>query len=359
MTSVHPARPAPSVETTLFGATPEGIPVHLHTLRNASGLEAAFMDYGATLVRLRAPDRNGMLDDIALGFDTFDPYLRQTAYLGGTIGRYANRIAGGRLVIDGQVYQLPLNDGGNTLHGGAHGFDRQMWEAETLPGEGAAIRFVRVSPDGEEGFPGEVRVSVTCRLHDANELDLLFEATTTRPTVVNMTNHAYFNLAGPRSASVLDHEVTIPADFYTPVGGNLIPTGELAPVAGTAMDLTRPTRIGSRIREVGSDPLGYDHNYVLRKSADSPLLHAATVCEPTSGRELRIWTVEPGIQFYTANFFDGSMIGRMNQPYLQYGAFALEPQHFPDSPNQPAFPSTELRPGETYSSRILYQFGAR
>lgn len=350
----------PLIQKNDFGALPDGVPVHLFTMRNPDGMEVAFMDYGATLVRVRVPDRHGVIDDVALGFDSLGPYLEQSAYLGATIGRYANRIAEGRLVIDGKLHQLPVNNGRNTLHGGDRGFDKQMWQAEILAGHEPAVRFSRISPDGEEGFPGELAVSVTCQLRAAGELEISFEAASDRATVVNLTNHAYFNLAGSRSSSVLDHLVTIHADHYTPVNENLIPTGELAPVAGTAMDFTTPTAIGARMNEVAAEPPGYDHNYVLRKSrAGAQPELAATVFDPSSGREMHLWTSEPGIQFYSANYFDDAMTGRNGQPYGRHGAFALEPQHFPDSPNQPRFPSAELRPGEKLAACIMYRFGVR
>ena len=333
----------------------QGKTVMLHTLTNKNGLSVSIMDYGATVVKIMAPDRNGKLDDIALGFDRFAPYLHATAHFGGTIGRYGNRIAKGQFTLGKTLYQLPCNNGPNSLHGGNLGFDRRLWKTETVDSDVPALRFTRLSPDGEEGYPGNLYVSVTFSLNDENEVKISYEATTDKPTVINLTNHTYFNLAG--QGTILDHVLTLHADKYTPVDATLIPTGEIKDVTGTPFDFRTATPIGARIKQVGGKPVGYDHNYVLNKGWFSDQSVAAEVEDPKSGRTLTVSTDQPGIQFYSGNFLDGTLTGPGGKVYNQYDGFALETQHFPDSPNHDNFPSTVLRPGETYETSTVYAFG--
>ena len=338
-----------------FGQTTKKEPVTLYTLTNKGGMSVSIADYGATVINLMVPDKAGKLDDIALGFDTLEPYFTKSPYFGATIGRYGNRIAKGSFKLDGKTYQLAQNNGVNALHGGLQGFDKQLWKAEPLKGEQPAIRFSRVSPDGEEGYPGTLKVSITFVLTDKNELEISYEATTDKLTILNLTNHTYFNLAGSGGGTILDHVVTLHADAFTPVDSTLIPTGEIKKVEGTPWDFRTPKAIGKDIKATGGDPIGYDHNYVLTKGA--PV--AAEVYEPTSGREMKVITDQPGVQFYSGNFLDGKVAGKGGKLYPQYGGFCLETQHFPDSPNQPNFPSTELKPGETYKTKTVYVFSTK
>jgi aldose 1-epimerase len=335
----------------------EGKPVYLHTLTNKNGLSVSIMDYGATVVKIMAPDRNGKFADIALGFDHFLPYLKQTAFLGATVGRYANRIANGRFVLGKTTYQLPPNDGANTLHGGPFGFDKRLWKTESVTSDVPAVRFTRLSPDGEEGFPGNLYVSVTYSLDDDNKLRIDYSATTDKPTVINLTNHTYFNLSG--GGSILDDLLTLHAGAFTPVDATLIPTGEIKDVTGTPWDFRTPTAIGERIRQVGGNPIGYDHNYILDKGWFSNWSVAAEVTDPKSGRTLTVSTDQPGLQFYSGNFLDGTLTGTGGEVYRQYDGFALETQHYPDSPNHDNFPSTILQPGETYTTSTVYAFGVQ
>jgi len=329
--------------------TPDGTPVELFTLQNAQGTQLSAMSYGGIIVSLFVRDRSGKLGDVVLGFDSLAGYLRHPHYFGAIVGRYANRIGRGRFTLDGKTYRLAVNDGPNHLHGGARGFDKVVWEAEPFGddrGVGLALR--HTSPDGDEGYPGTLTAEVRYLLTDIDELIVDYEATTGAPTPINLTQHSYFNLAG--EGDILGHELTIAADSFTPVDSTLIPTGETAPVAGTLLDFRTPVRIGARI---GS---GYDHNFVLRRSGPG-LVHAARVVEPTTGRTLDVSTTEPGLQFYSGNFIDGSIAGKVGQAYGPRSGFCLETQHYPDSPNQPAFPSTILRPGERYRSRTVFAFG--
>jgi aldose 1-epimerase len=305
---------------------------------------------------MHVPDRTGRLGDVTLGFDNLQSYLDGHPYFGATVGRYANRIAQGRFTLDGRTYVLATNDGPNHLHGGVRGFDKVIWRAEVLAGTGAAVRFTYTSPDGEEGYPGTLTAAVTYTLTEDNELRLDYLATTSQATVVNLTNHAYWNLAG--TGNILDHVLQIAADRYTPVDDTLIPTGAIDPVRGTPMDFTRPLPIGSRIRQLTNEPQGYDHNYVL-DSRGGDLALAARVEEPTTGRVLEIHTTEPGIQFYSGNFLDGTLTGKGGVVYQQYDGFCLETQHFPDSPNRPNFPSVILRPGQIYTQTTIHKFSTR
>jgi aldose 1-epimerase len=344
-----------------WGKTSTGEAVELFTLKNGRGLEATVTSYGGTLVSLKAKDRSGRLEDVILGFDSFEPYLKATSYFGSIIGRYGNRIAGGQFRLDGTVYTLPRNDGANTLHGGNRGFDKAVFATrEIATKEGSALEMRYLSKDGEEGFPGNLATRVTYTLTEGNDLRIDYEATTDKPTVVNLTNHAYFNLAGAGGGDVLSHVLWIDADRFTEVGPGLIPTGELRNVAGTPFDFRKPTAIGARIG--ASDPQlelgrGYDHNFVLNGEAGALRL-VARVREPASGRVLEVLTTEPGLQLYTGNFLDGSVVGKGGRAYKHRYGFCLETQHFPDSPNQAAFPSTVLRPGNTYRSTTVYRFKA-
>jgi len=340
-----------------FGKTAGGEAVELYTLSSKDGFEAKISTYGATLVSLMAPDKKGHYANVVLGFASVEPYVAGVPFYGATIGRYGNRIAGGKFSLDGKAYQLPLNDGPNSLHGGSKGFDKRLWTAESLKtAEGPALRLTYVSVDGEEGYPGKLTVHVTYTLKASHALAIRYDATTTKPTVVNLTNHTYFNLAADPEKIVLGHLLTLKADRFTPVDKTLIPTGELRPVKGTPFDFTHPTAIGARL-ETDEAQLkfghGYDHNWVLNSSGT--LATAAIVEEPQSGRILEIQTTEPGIQFYSGNFMDGKPAGK-GTVYKHRTGLCLETQHFPDSPNHPAFPSTVLKPGETYHSETVLLF---
>jgi len=353
-----PATPASgSVEAKPFGRTLDGQLVRLYTLTNKNGVSVSIMDYGATIVKVLAPDRNGKLDDIALGFDKFSTYLHAKGHFGATIGRFANRIAKGQFTIGKSLYQLPINNGPNTLHGGVSGFDKKMWKNEPVESDIPAVRFSRLSPDGEEGFPGNLFVSVTFSLNDDNELRISYEATTDKVTIINLTNHTLFNLSG--GGTILDDIVTLHADAFTPVDATLIPTGEIKPVAGTPWDFLNPTPIGLHLKETGGNPVGYDHNFVLKKGWFSDFAVAAEVDDPKSGRTLTVSTDQPGVQFYTGNFLDGTLTGAGGNVYRQYTGLAFETQHFPDSPNHANFPSTILAPGDTYKTMTVYTFGVK
>ena len=334
--------------------------VDIYTLTNAHGIELRVMTYGAAIVSLRTPDRKGNLGNIVLGFDTIDPYLKGVPYFGATVGRYANRIANGRFVLDGKTYQLPQNDGPNSLHGGPQGFDKRVWSAQTLSAaRGEALELTYVSADGEEGYPGQVTAHVIYRLGDDDTLAIEYSATATAPTPVNLANHAYFNLTGSPKNTILNHDLTINADRFTPVDKTLIPTGELRPVAGSAFDFRTPHAIGSRIEAHDEQLLlghGYDHNWVLAKPAPGAMTLAATLSEPDSGRTVEIRTTQPGLQFYSGNFLDGKPAGS-GTVFEHRTGLCLETQHFPDSPNHPAFPATILRPGGTYAEKTVLKFG--
>lgn len=344
-----------SIKKQAFGKAEDGISVDLYTLTNANGLKANIITYGGIVTSLQIPDRNGKFADIVLGCDSVDDYAKRSPFFGAIIGRYANRIAKGKFTLDCVEYKLATNNGPNHLHGGVKGFDKVLWKAKPMQTkEGPALKLTYLSRDGEEGYPGNLSCTVVYTLTNDNELKVSYEATTDKATVINLTHHSYFNLAGHNSGDVLGHEMQIFADHFTPVDDVQIPTGEIKPVKGTPMDFTKPMAIGSRIKEV---PGGYDHNYVLNNS-DGSLALAASVYEPKSGRVLEIFTTEPGVQFYTANFLDGSIKGK-GAVYNKHAGLCLEMQHFPDSPNKPDFPSVVLRPGEKYTQLTVHKFTAR
>lgn len=341
-----------------FGRLADGTPVEIYTLTNAHKLRARIMTYGAILVSLEVPDRDGALADVNLGFDDLKGYLGTHPYFGAIVGRYGNRIAKARFTLDGVEYKLAPNNNGNSLHGGLKGFDKAVWAAEAVKTEhGTGVKLTYLSKDMEEGFPGNLAVTVVYTLTDTDELEIRYEATTDKPTVVNLTNHAYWNLKGQGRGDILGHRLQIEADAITAVdsAANLIPTGEIVPVAGTPFDFTTPHAIGERIAQVEG---GYDHNFALR-SGGGPLALAARVEEPETGRVLEIWTDQPGIQFYTGNFLDGTVVGKGGVAYGKHFGFCLETQHFPDSPNEPDFPSTVLRPGQTYRTVTVHKFSAK
>ena len=352
----------PSVTRAPFGTLADGTAVELFTLANAGGLEIRAMTYGAIIVSLKTKDRTGKLDDIVLGYDNVAGYVKQNPYFGTIVGRYGNRIAKGQFTIDGKTYTLAKNNGPNHLHGGLKGFDKAVWKGEPFQkGDTVGVVFTHTSPDGDEGYPGKLDARVTYTLSNANELRVDYHATTDKPTHVNLTQHTYFNLAGDGARDILGHELTLAADRYTPVDSTLIPTGELAPVAGTPFDFRKPQAIGARI-EAAHEQIkhggGYDHNWVLNRTGDG-LVKAIEVHEPTTGRTLQIATTEPGVQFYTGNFLDGTITGKGGHVYKRRYGFCLETQHFPDSPNQPNFPSTLLRPGQEYKTSTTFTFGAK
>lgn len=345
-----------------FGTTPDGTEVERYTLVNARGMRVRILTYGGIVQSIEVPDRRGRFANVALGFATLEDYVeRNSPYFGAIIGRYANRIGGASFTLDGEEYTLAANDGENSLHGGNKGFDKRVWDATPVPPtrRGVGLELAYTSPDGEEGYPGTLTVEVVYTLTNANELRIDYRASTDAPTIVNLTNHSYFNLQGEGTGSILDHWMKIYARHYTPVDETLIPTGRIARVAGTPMDFTRPHRIGERIRNDFEQLVigrGYDHNYVLKRRDDERLVRAARVGDPESGRVLEIFTTQPGMQFYSGNFLDGTLIGTGGRMYRQSDGFALETQHFPDSPHHPNFPSTVLRPGEKFRSTTVYEF---
>jgi aldose 1-epimerase len=354
----EPAAKKSAIQKEAFGKTAEGEVVDIYTLTNSNGLKARITTWGAGLVEMWVPDRKGALADVTLGFDKLDGYLTRHPYFGVTTGRYANRIANGKFSIDGKEYTLATNNGANHLHGGIKGFDQRNWKGEAVEGANA-VRFTYTSADGEEGYPGTLKSIVTYTLTDGNELRIDYEATTDKPTAINLTNHAYWNLAGAGEGDILGHEVTLHAGRFTPVDEGSIPTGKLEPVAGGPMDFTKAKVISKDFAQMTGTPGGYDHNFVLDKPKAGAVTLAAEVREPTSGRVLKISTTEPGIQFYTGNYLDGTVNGKGGKVYKKNYGFCLETQHYPDSPNKADFPSTVLRPGETYRTTTIHEFTAK
>jgi aldose 1-epimerase len=349
----------PHVTRADFGKTADGRSVDIYSLTNGNGLVAKIMTYGATLTELHTPDRFGKFGDIVLGFDNLADYETKSPFFGATTGRVANRIAKGEFELDGETYQLAINNGPNTLHGGKIGFDKKVWDAKVVKGhEGVAVAFHYVSPDMEENFPGTLDVTVTYTLTEKDELRIDYKATTDKATIVNLTNHSYWNLSAFKLPTILNEVAYINADKFTVVDETSIPTGRLQPVIGTPFDFLAPTVIGSRISEISGEKVGYDHNYVLN-GAPGALKLAARVTEPESGRSLEVETTEPGVQFYTGNYLDGSVTGIGGHKYVQYAGFCLETQHFPDSIHHPEFPSTVLKPGEVYTQTTIHKFSIK
>lgn len=352
----HPPMQA-TLDKSSFGHLPDGTAVDLYTLKNAHGLTMKVMTYGAIITELHTPDRQGQLGDIVLGFDSLQGYLKGHPYFGAVVGRYANRIAKGRFTLEGQTYTLATNNYPNALHGGLKGFDKVVWAAEpvSVP-DGVAVRFSYTSSDGEEGYPGNLVVRVTYTLTNQDELVMDYEAKTDKTTVINVTNHSYFNLAG--QGDILGHELMLSASSYTPVDDTLIPTGQIAPVKGTPMDFTTAKPIGRDLKQLTNTPQGYDHNFVLNR-AGKGLALCARVHEPKTGRMMEVLTTQPGVQFYSGNFLDGTLTGKRGVTYQQHDGFCLETQHYPDSPNQPAFPSVVLHPNQAYQHRTVHKFSAK
>jgi aldose 1-epimerase len=348
---------AMNINAESFGKTPDGQRIDLYTLTNANGIRARITNYGAILVSFEVPDKNGKLADITLGYDKLDGYLTRHPYFGSTVGRYANRIGEAKFKLNDTEYTLAANNEANHLHGGIKGFDKVVWKAEdvTSNSDKALVKLSYLSKDGEEGYPGNLACTVTYTLTNDDELKISYEAETDKATVINLTNHSYWNLAGQGDGDILGHELMLTADKYTPVDEGLIPTGEIKNVKDSPMDFTQPMTIGSRIAQVEG---GYDHNYVLN-SGGGTLALCARVYEPTSGRIMEIYTVEPGIQFYTGNFLDGTITGKSGKVYKKHYGFCLETQHFPDSPNKTDFPSVVLKPGDKYTTVTVHKFSTR
>jgi aldose 1-epimerase len=354
-----PSKNKLQVHKEAFGKTGDGRPVDLYTLTNSKGMEVRAMTYGGIIVSIRVPDKNGTFGDVVLGHESLDGYLVNPPYFGVIVGRYANRIANATFTLDGTKYTLAKNDGPNSLHGGVNGFNKQVWEGKEFKNsKGVGVAFSYLSKDGEEGYPGNLKVKVSYTLTDENQLILDYEATTDKATPLNLSQHSYFNLAGEGSGDILGHHVMLNADRFTPVDKTLIPTGELLPVQGTPMDFTKPTAIGARINDNYEQLVmgkGYDHNWVINRTG-AGLVLAAKVHEPASGRILEVSTTQPGVQFYSGNFLDGTITGKHGHVYKQRYGLCLETQHFPDSPNHPDFPSTILKPGEKFQSQTVFKF---
>jgi aldose 1-epimerase len=345
------------VKVEAFGIMPDGKAVKLYTLKNKNGVEMKVMNYGGIITSLVVPDKNGNFDDVVLGYDSLSSYLKSSPFFGALIGRYGNRIAKGKFKIDGQEYNLPINNGSNHLHGGPMGFDKVYWNID-VPADSSSLKLTYLSVDGEQGYPGNLSAEVFYYLTDNDELKIEYKATTDKKTVVNLTQHSYFNLGGKQTKAILSHSLMIDADSFIPVDTALIPTGEIRSVKGTPFDFTKAETIGSRI-EQKDDQLkfgrGYDHNWVLN-NYDGKMRKVAELSEPVSGRLMEVFTTEPGLQFYSGNFLDGTLIGKNNTAYNFRSGLCLETQHYPDSPNQPKFPSVILNPGETYQTTTIYKF---
>ncbi len=346
----------------LFGRLSDGTEVYVYTLKNSRGMEARITNYGGILISLKVPDKTGQTGDVVLGYDSLSRYVAKNPYFGALVGRYGNRIGGASFKLKGTVYKLAANNGPNSLHGGLKGFDKVVWKVDDAASkEGKSLALSYTSKDGEEGYPGNLTVQVTYTVTDSSELRIDYRATTDKPTVLNLTHHSYFNRAGAGKGNILTHELMLNADKFTPIDATLIPTGELRNVQGTPMDFRKPTTIGARIDNNDQQlkfGLGYDHNWILNKK-EGELTLAARVFENTSGRVMEVYTTEPGIQFYSGNFLDGSYIGKGEVKYEKRTGFCLETQHFPDSPNKPKFPSTELDPGQTLTSTTIYKFSTQ
>jgi aldose 1-epimerase len=355
-----PDGPGATVSVAPFGRMPDGKAVEVYTLTNSRGMQVRAITYGAIIQAIRVPDRAGRMADVTLGYDSLPGYLGDSPYFGAVVGRYANRIARGQFTLQGRTYRLAVNNGPNSLHGGLKGFDKVVWEAKSFQrGDTVGVQFLHTSPDGDEGYPGALRVSVIYTLTPGNQLEVEYRAMADRATPANLSQHSYFNLAGEGNGDILGHVLTIDADRYTPVDSTLIPTGELASVANTPFDFRTPTAIGKRIGQTDRQLAygkGYDHNFVLNRRGTG-LAHAVRVLDPGSGRTLDISTTEPGLQFYSGNFLDGSIRGKSGHRYGHRGALVLETQHFPDSPNHPNFPSTIIEPGREYRSKTIFAFG--
>ncbi|HLP76093.1 MAG TPA: aldose epimerase family protein [Candidatus Paceibacterota bacterium] len=354
---------AGNISKESFGST-DGKPVELYTLKNSKGAEAKIATYGGIVTSLKMPDNSGKFDDVVLGFDKLDGYVKNNPFFGALVGRYGNRIGGAKFTLEGKTYELAKNNNGNSLHGGVKGFDKVVWtatKADVGP-KGPQLELSYVSKDGEEGFPGTLNVKATYTLTDDNELRLEFSATTDKPTVCNLTHHSYFNLKGQGNGDILGHELYLNADKTTPVDKDLIPTGDIASVDGTPFDFRKPTAIGARIDDPNTvlqyGP-GYDHNWIVNQAKPGELTLQARVTEPTTGRVMEVLSDEPAVQFYAGNFLDGSITGKDGKVYQRRTGFCLEPQHYPDSPNKPQFPSTELKPGQTYHNVIIYKFSTK
>ncbi len=354
-----PAEAKIQMKKQAFGKTADGEAVDLYTLTNSKGMEVQITNYGGIIVSLKTPDRAGKVGDVVLGFESLDGYLKPHPFFGALVGRYANRIAKGRFTLNGTEYKLAQNNGGNHIHGGARGFDKRVWKAREVSG---GLELVYASKDGEEGYPGNLMTTVTYQLTDANELKISYLASTDKDTIINLTNHSYFNLAGTGAGDVLGHEVMINAEQFTPVDETQIPTGEVAAVKGTPFDFTQRTPIGARIEDQHQQinfGKGYDHNWVIKKAQGDALPLAASVYEPTSGRVLEVYTTQPGVQFYTGNFLNGSVTGKKGTAYARRSGFCLETQHYPDSPNKPQFPTVVLKPGQKYQETTVFKFSAK
>lgn len=354
---------ASKIKKLSFGKLPDGTPIHLYVLTNKNGMQAAITNFGARLVSLKVPDRKGKLADVVLGYSSVAGYLKDTAYFGAIVGRYANRIAKGRFKLNGVTYHLPINNGPNSLHGGPKGFENLVWQARELTGsKNPALELTLTSPNGDESYPGTMHVHVIYTLTEQNAVRIQYRASTDKPTIINLTNHSYFNLDGQGNGNILDTVLTINADKYTPTDKTQIPTGKIVSVKGTPFDFLKPTPIGARINENNQQLKiagGYDHNWVINRDHKTGLVLAARAYSPKSGRVLSVYTTEPGVQFYSGNFLDGTLVGKGGKVYKYRYGFTLETQHYPDSPNHPNFPSTVLKPGQVYRQTTVFKFSTR